>query len=89
MRWPARLVRVIADHRSFLVAEQRLDRGIHVQNPRNPQQRQGRLVEMAAQPDLRVVSGIFFKARRTASSLTTRSIPSRLGLTPSPRTAVM
>jgi len=54
VRRPARLVRVIADHCSFLVAEQRLDRGIHVQNPRNPQQRQGRLVEMAAQPDLRV-----------------------------------
>lgn len=61
VRRPPRLVRIIA--RSFLVAEQRLDRGIHVQNPRNPQQR--RLIEMTAQPDLR--SSI--KARRTASSL--------------------
>src|SRR3954451_11302667 len=50
VRRPPRLVRIIA--RSFLVAEQRLDRGIHVQNPRNPQQR--RLVEMTVQPNLRV-----------------------------------
>jgi hypothetical protein len=49
-RGPARLVWIVAQFGTLLLAIQRLDRGIDVQHPRLVQQRRNTVVEMALQP---------------------------------------
>ncbi len=51
MRWPPRLVRVVPDDRSLLVAIQRLHRDIDVEDPRQRQERRHRLQQMALGPE--------------------------------------
>ena len=50
VRGTARLLRVVAHNRPLLVAVERLDRRVAVENPRLAQQRPHRVVEMAVQP---------------------------------------
>ena len=61
----------VADLRAFLMAVERLDRGVGVGHPRLAEQRCRAIVEMVL--------------RRTASSLNTLRIPSNGGFTGSPR----
>ena len=56
MRRSAGLVRVVADNGAFLVAVNRLDRGITVEDPRLLQQRTGCKIQMTTQPVLRLLS---------------------------------
>ena len=50
VRGTARLLRVVAHHSPLLVAVERLDRGVAIQDPRLAQQGPHRVVEMAVQP---------------------------------------
>jgi hypothetical protein len=50
MRRSPRFVRIVADHRTFLMAVERFDRGIHIENPRLVEQRPDAIIEMRLQP---------------------------------------
>jgi hypothetical protein len=50
MRRPPRLLRVVTDHRSFLMAVERFHRRVDVKNPRFAQQRASAIVELLLQP---------------------------------------
>ena len=50
MRRPPRFARIVADHRAFLMAVERLDRGIDIENPRLVEQRPDAIIEMRLQP---------------------------------------
>ena len=50
VRRPARLVRIVADHRALLPSVERLDRGIDIEDPRLTQERPEGVVEMPLQP---------------------------------------
>ena len=81
--------RIVAHDSAFLFAIQRLDRRVGVQDPGFAQQGASGVIELFAQPvDAGLVS-IFSNARRIASSLSTRLMPSSGGLTVSARNAVM
>src|SRR6478672_5334294 len=50
MRGPPRLLRVVADHRSFLMAVERFHRRVDIKNPGFAQQRPSAIVELFLQP---------------------------------------
>src|SRR5215831_5666900 len=50
MRGPARLLGIVADHRSFLMAVERFHRRVDIENPWFAQQRPGAIVELLLQP---------------------------------------
>ena len=50
MRGPPRLLRVVTDHRSFLMAVERFHRRVHIKNPGFAQQRASAIVELFLQP---------------------------------------
>jgi hypothetical protein len=50
VRGPARLLRVVRHHRPFLLAVQRLDRRVDVQNPGHIEQGRGALAQVAVEP---------------------------------------
>ena len=50
VRRPSRLLRVVGDHRTFLLAVQRLDGGVGVENPGRIQQRRHAVGKMGVQP---------------------------------------
>jgi len=64
VRGSPRLLRVVAHHRALLLAIQRLDRAVDVQDPRLAQQRRGAIVEMRLQPRQ---TGRFVDLRQTAT----------------------
>ena len=43
-------MRIVPDHRTFLMAIERLDRGIDIENPRLVEQRPDAIIEMRLQP---------------------------------------
>src|ERR1700745_4207635 len=88
MRGPPRLLRVVADHRSFLMAVERFHRRVDIKNPRFAQQRPRAIVELLLQPGS-ADSRLDLAQCPTASSLTTLVIPSSGGLTGSQRSVVM
>jgi hypothetical protein len=88
MRRPPRFARIVADHRALLMAVERLDRGIDIENPRLGEQRPDAIIEMRLHHCTPAVSSIFASACRSASSLTTLLMPSSVGLTASQRNAV-
>src|SRR3974390_2761974 len=50
MRRPSRFARVVADYRAFLMAVERLDRGVGIKNPRLVEQRSYTIIKMRLQP---------------------------------------
>src|SRR5436853_6586000 len=50
MRGPPRLLRVVTDHRSFLMAVERFHRRVDIENPGFAQQRASAIVELFLQP---------------------------------------
>src|SRR5437899_12710118 len=89
VRGPPRLLRVVADHRSFLMAVERFHRRVDIKNPGLAQQRPRAIVELLLQPGPPGFRRALLSARRTASSLTTLVIPSSGGLTGSQRSVVI
>src|SRR5690348_2708351 len=87
MRRPPRFARIVANYRAFLMAVERFDRGIDIENPRLVEQRPDAIIEMPLHC-MPAPSSIFASARRSASSLTTLLMPSSGGLTASQRNAV-
>ena len=83
-----RVLRIVGHDRAFLLAVQRLDRGVDVQNPRRIEQRRRALAQVPIEPGHPSGSAIAASARRSASPLITLFIPSRAGLTPSHRIEV-
>ena len=50
MRWPPRFARIVANYRALLMAIERFDRGIDIENPRFVEQRPHAIIEMPLQP---------------------------------------
>src|SRR5262249_59320792 len=50
MRRPPRFARIVADHRALLMAVERLDCGIDIENPRLGEQRPDAIIQMRLQP---------------------------------------
>ena len=83
------LLRIVAHHRSFLTAVERLHRRIDVENPgslKSGSRQWSRCRRIHAAP---ASSSIAAKARRTESSLTIFLMPRSSGRTPSPRNAAI
>src|SRR5438105_2948262 len=97
MRRPSWFLRVVADHRSLLMAVERFHGGVDIQNPGFAQQRPSAIVELFLQPGapgfrLDLAQGPPDRVPRLRGgrlSLTTLAIPSSGGLTGSQRSVVM
>src|SRR5215831_15080988 len=50
MRRPPRFARIVANYRAFLMAAERFDRGIDIENPRLVEQWPNAIIEMPLQP---------------------------------------
>src|SRR5690242_19944178 len=73
MRRPPRFARIVANYRAFLMAVERFDRGIDIENPRLVEQWPDAVIEMPLQP-LPARGFVDLRQRppqRSASSLTT------------------